>query len=93
MFFSLHCVYLVFSGGSDNKESACNTRDLGSIPGLEKFPGEGYFLEWECPSQYYCLGNHMDRGNCQAAVHGLAESDTAEQLTISSISVMIIIVS
>ena len=34
-----------FSGGSDDKEDACNTGDLGSIPGLEKFPGEGNFLE------------------------------------------------
>ena len=29
------------SGGSDNKESACNSGDLGLIPGLEKPPGEG----------------------------------------------------
>ena len=27
-----------FSGGSDGKESACNVRDLGSVPGLEKIP-------------------------------------------------------
>ena len=30
-----------FSGGSDSKESACNARDLGSIPGLGRFPGGG----------------------------------------------------
>ena len=29
-----------FSGGSDSKESACNEGDLGSIPGLERSPGE-----------------------------------------------------
>ena len=52
MLFSLHCNYLVFSSGSDDKEYAYNTGDLGSIPGLEKFPGEGNFLEWECPRQY-----------------------------------------
>ena len=28
-------------GGSDGKESACNERDLGSIPGLGRFPEEG----------------------------------------------------
>ena len=28
-----------FSGGSDCKESACNAGDLGSIPGLGRFPG------------------------------------------------------
>ena len=27
-----------FPGGSVDKESACNARDLGSIPGLERFP-------------------------------------------------------
>ena len=30
-----------FPGGSDGKESACNTGDQGSISGLERSPGEG----------------------------------------------------
>ena len=30
-----------FPSGSDGKESACNAGDLGSIPGLERSPGEG----------------------------------------------------
>ena len=30
-----------FPGGSDVKVSACNVGDLGSIPGLERSPGEG----------------------------------------------------
>ena len=30
-----------FPGGSDGKESAHNVGDLGSIPGLGRFPGEG----------------------------------------------------
>ena len=29
------------SGGSDGKESACNTEDPGSVPELGEFPGEG----------------------------------------------------
>ena len=33
--------YWGFSGGSDGKESACNAGDLGLIPGLVRFPGEG----------------------------------------------------
>ena len=33
--------YLGFSGGSDGKESACNVRDLGSVPRLGRSPGEG----------------------------------------------------
>ena len=47
-----------FPGGSDSKESACNARDLGSVPGLRRSPGEGngYSL------QYSCLENSMDRG-------------------------------
>ena len=30
-----------FPGGSDGKKSACNVVDLGSIPGLERSPGDG----------------------------------------------------
>ena len=39
-----------FPGGSDGKESACNVGDPGSIPGLERFPGEGngYSLQYSC---------------------------------------------
>ena len=31
-----------FPGGSDGKESAWNAGDLGSVPGLGKFPGGGH---------------------------------------------------
>ena len=57
-----------FPGGSDSKESACNTGDAGSIPGLERPPGEGKGY----PLQSSCLENPMDRGAWQAAVHGVA---------------------
>ena len=45
---------LGFSGGSDGKESAYNTGDLGSIPGWERSPGEGngyplQYLAWRIP--------------------------------------------
>ena len=30
-----------FPGGSDGKESSCNTGYLGLIPGSERSPGEG----------------------------------------------------
>ena len=30
-----------FPGGLDGKESACNDRDQGSVPGLGRSPGEG----------------------------------------------------
>ena len=34
-----------FPGDSAGKASACNEEDLGSIPGLGRFPGEGKGLE------------------------------------------------
>ena len=61
-----------FPGGSDNKESACNVGDPGSIPGSEKSPGEGN----NYPLQYSCLENSRDRGNWLATDHGVAESQT-----------------
>ena len=30
-----------FPGSSDDKESACNAGDFGSVPGSERFSGEG----------------------------------------------------
>ena len=59
-----------FPGGSDGKESACNVGDPGSIPGLEKSPGERNGN----PLQYSCLENSMDRGPWWATVHGVAKS-------------------
>ena len=59
-----------FPGGSDGKESACNTGDPGSIPGSERFSGG----EKGNPLQYSCLENPMDQGAWQATVHGVAKS-------------------
>ena len=61
--------HLGFPGGSDSKESVGNVGDLGSIPRLGRFPGEGkgYSL------QYSGLENSMD---CK-------ESDTIQQLSFS----------
>ena len=61
---------LGFPDGSDSKESACNVGDPGSIPGLERFPGEGNGN----PFQYSCLENPTDRGAWQATVYGVAKS-------------------
>ena len=62
-----------FPGGSDGKESACNTRDPGLIPVSGRSPGEGHGN----PLQYSFLGNPMDRGAWWASVHGVPEeSDT-----------------
>ena len=58
--------------GSDGEEYACNVRDLGSIPGSGRSPGEGRGN----PLQYSGLENPMDRGAWWATVHGAAkESD------------------
>ena len=56
-----------FPGGSDGKEFTCNARDLGSISGSGRFPGEGNGY----PLQYSGLENSMD---CIA--HGVAKSRT-----------------
>ena len=69
---------LGFSDSSVGKESACNTGDPGSIPGLGRAPveGKGY------PLQYSCLENPMDRGAWWATVpSGHKESDTTEGLS------------
>ena len=63
-------------GGSAGKESACNVGDLGSIPGLGRFPGKGKgythprILAWRIPCGLY---GPWDR----------KESDTTERLTLS----------
>ena len=54
------------------KKSTCNAGDLGLIPGLGRSSGEGYGN----PLQYSCLENPIDRGACQAIVHGVAKSWT-----------------
>ena len=63
-----------YPGGPDGKESACNVRDLGSIPGLGRSPGggDGNPLQYSCLERVCLL---MDRG---AGAWGLKESDMTE---------------
>ena len=68
----LNILKMMWSGGSDGKEPACNAGDLGLIPGSWRFPGEGNGN----PLQYSCLKNSMDREDWQATVHGVAKSWT-----------------
>ena len=64
-------IILIYSGGfpnsTDGKESACNVKDLGSIPRLGRSPGDGNGY----PLQYSGLENSMD-----CIVHGVAKSRT-----------------
>ena len=52
--------------------NAGDIRDVGSIPGLGRSPGEGH----DNPLQYSCLANPMDRGAWWATVHRVAQSQT-----------------
>ena len=52
------------------KNPPAKAGDMGSIPGLGRFPGVGNGN----PLQYSCLENPMDRGTGQAAVHRVTKS-------------------
>ena len=64
--------FVTLANLSNGKESACNAKDRGSIPGSGRSPGEknGY------PPQYSCLENFMDRVAWWATVHGVTKSQT-----------------
>ena len=52
--------------------NAGDARDVGSIPGSGRFPGE----ENGSPLQYFCLEYPMDRGPWLATVHRIAKGGT-----------------
>ena len=52
--------------------NAGDIRDMGSISGLGRSPGEGN----SNPLQYSCLENPMDIGAWRAIVHGVTQSRT-----------------
>ena len=71
-FFHLYlCIFMnsemSFLDSSVGKESACNVGDLGLIPGLGRYPGEGKGYPLQC----YGLENSMD-----CIVHGVEKSQT-----------------
>ena len=69
---------LVSFGCPDGKESPCNAGDLGSIPGLERSPGEGEGY----PLQYSGLGNSMD-----CIGNGVTQSQT--RLSVNAVHILL----
>ena len=65
-------LFLVVLGGSDSKESSCDTGGPGSNPGLGRSPGGGNSNRL----QYSCLENPMDPGAWWAMVHGVTKIRT-----------------
>ena len=71
----VYCAPTSLTGWLNSKESACNAKHPGSIPGSGRSPrGNGN------PLQYSCLENSTDRGAWQATVHGFIESYRTEWL-------------
>ena len=64
-----------FPDSSAGKESACNAGDLGSVPGLGRYAGEGK----DYPLQYSGLENSME-----CIVHGVTKSQTGLSLSLLS---------
>ena len=60
-------VCVAFPGGSVVNNPPANAEDVSSIPGSERFPGEGN----GSPLQYSSLEKPMDRGVWRVIVHGV----------------------
>ena len=81
--FSVSCANVLprgFPGDSDDKESTCNARYLGSIPGLRRFP---WRREW-LPTPLFGSGElHEQRSLAGYSSWGRKELETAEWLSLS----------
>ena len=60
-------------GGSTGKESTCNAGDLGLIPGLGRFSGEGKGYPFQWPGRFHRLYSPWGR----------KELDTTERPSLS----------
>ena len=72
-------VFLGFPGVSDSKESVCNVGDLGSIPGLGRYPGRGHgnLSKYSCPENA-----RGQRSLASCSPWGHKESDLTWQLSM-----------
>ena len=69
-----------FPDGSDGKESTCKAGDLGSIPGLGRFP----WRREQLPTPVFWPGeSDGQRSLASYSPWGRQESDTNEGLTVS----------
>ena len=65
-----------FPVGASGKEPVCDLRDIGLIPGWERFPGG----EHDNPLLHSCLENPMNRGAWWATVHKVTEAGRTEHM-------------
>ena len=73
------------SGVKNPPANAGDTGDVGSIPGSGRSPGGGNGN----PLQYSRWENFMGRGTWQATVHGVAESDMTERLSMDTLEAQV----
>ena len=66
---------LSFPGGSEGKESACNARDPGSVPGFGRSPGE---RKWQPTPVFLPEEFHGQRSLVGYRSQGCKELDTTE---------------
>jgi len=70
---------MIFPGGSDGKESACNAGEPGFDHLVRKIPCR---RKWQATPVALSLENPRDKGTWWVTVYSVAEeSDTTEQLT------------
>ena len=67
-----------FPSSSDGKESTCNARDLGSIPGLGRSPGKGLAIH----SNILPAQSHGQRSLAVYSPCGRKVSDMTERLSL-----------
>ena len=72
-----------FPNSSVGKESACNARDLGSIPGSRRYAGEGtcYPLQYSgLENSTYCIVHGVEKSQTRLNDFLVSRSDDIENL-------------